>query len=299
MRQLSSCQPDSLPGTVARDAVRSLYGELRLYPKPGLVSMVDNGSHHDMTASTFMRSIVSLRWYFREITRAGIDGAGFDRLLHLGLQAERRMLAATGGVNTHRGAIFCLGLLCAAIGRASPGPARPSEQAIRTALLAGWGADLAVHRSARVPDAHGTRVATAHAVGGAREEAAAGMPSVFEIGLPALRRTLRAGRGWDCACTDAFFALLAAVDDTTVYHRGGAGGAATVRAHGLHFLAIGGTADPRWRTTALVSHRLFVERRLSPGGVADLLAATCLVQRVTHGVTDTATPRRIAEPVCP
>ena len=110
------------------------------------------------------------------------------------------------------------------------------------------------------------------------------MPAVFELGLPALRRTLLAGRSWDCGCTDAFFTLLAAVDDTTVYHRGGAAGAALVQAHGRRFIDAGGTAHPDWRRTALASHRAFVRLRLSPGGVADLLAATCLVQRATHHV---------------
>ena len=291
-----------LPATVARHAVRSLYGELRLYPKPGLVSMVDNGSHHDMTAATFVRSLCALRYYFKQITQAGIEAADFTRLVILGMQAERRMLEATGGINTHRGAIFCLGLLCAAIGRAGTdhgASPSPDALAIRTALRATWGVALAAHGATRTPNAHGTRVALVHAIGGARAEAAAGFPSVFEIGLPALRRSLLAGRDWHCACTDAFFALLASVEDTTVYHRGGAAGAALVRAHGQRFIDNGGTADPHWRTTALVSHRLFMERRLSPGGIADLLAATCLVQQATAGVPRVARPRRAAESACP
>lgn len=272
----------TVSGMVARLAVRSLHGELALYPKPGLVSMVDSGSHADMTALTFVRSLGALRHYFRQITLAGIGGADFAHLVTLGVQAEARMLAATGGVNTHRGAIFCLGLLCAAIGRAHAGQRAPDATMIRAALIDTWGAGLQAHAAARLPAANGTRVAVVHAVGGARAEAAGGMPSVFDIGLPALRRTLHAGRGWHCACTDAFFTLLAAVDDTTLYHRGGAAGAALARAHGQRFMDAGGTANPGWRHAALASHRLFVERRLSPGGVADLLAATCLVQHATQ-----------------
>lgn len=275
--------PDALPAAVARHAVRSLYGELALYPKPGLVSLVDNGSHHDMNAATFVRSLCALRHYFKQITTAGIEGADFAQIVALGVQAEARMLEATGGINTHRGAIFCLGLLCAAIGRAHAQQPDPDATAVRSALIATWGTDLEAHGGARLPAAHGTRVARVHGVGGARAEAAAGMPSVFEIGLPALRRTLRAGRSWDCACTDAFFTLLAGVDDSTVYHRGGALGATLARSHGKRFIDAGGTAHPDWRRTALASHRLFVERRLSPGGVADLLAATCLVQRAIGG----------------
>lgn len=273
-----------LGAVVARIAVRSLHAELALYPKPGLVSLVDNGSHDDMNATTFVRSLGALRHYFRQITEAGIGGADFARLAALGVQAEVRMLAATGGVNTHRGAIFCLGLLSAAIGRARAGGFGPDAAAIRAALLDTWGAGLQAHARARLPAAHGTRIAVVHAVGGARAEAAAGLPSVFEVGLPALHRTLQSGRGWHCACIDAFFSLLAAVDDTTVYHRGGAAGAALVRSHGQRFMEEGGTANSAWRNTAMASHRLFVERRLSPGGVADLLAATCLVEQALQTI---------------
>src|ERR1700693_3113583 len=73
-----------------RLAVRSLYQELVLYPKPGLVSLIDNGSHQDMDASTFMRSLFSLRGYFVAITAAGMNHASFEELRTLGIAAEAR-----------------------------------------------------------------------------------------------------------------------------------------------------------------------------------------------------------------
>ncbi|MDP3337407.1 MAG: triphosphoribosyl-dephospho-CoA synthase, partial [Rhodoferax sp.] len=98
-------------------AVRALYAEVALEPKPGLVSFRDCGSHTDMTAQTFMRSLFALRGYFPHMVRAGHTGAPFAALEGLGKNAEARMLTATGGINTHRGAIFGLGLLCASAGR--------------------------------------------------------------------------------------------------------------------------------------------------------------------------------------
>jgi triphosphoribosyl-dephospho-CoA synthase len=77
---------------LARLALRSLYQELTLYPKPGLVSLIDNGSHDDMDASTFMRSLFSLRHYFLQIAAAGMNGAAFEELKQLGIAAETRML---------------------------------------------------------------------------------------------------------------------------------------------------------------------------------------------------------------
>jgi triphosphoribosyl-dephospho-CoA synthase len=265
---------------LARLAVRSLYQELTLYPKPGLVSLVDNGSHADMHAGTFMRSLFALRRYFFLITDAGLRAAPFARLQQLGVQAEARMLVATGGINTHRGAIFALGMLCAAIGSCRGQHIGLSPAAIRAALLIRWGDALAHHTlPGDATSSHGLQVASRHAVGGAREEGALGFPSVFEVALPRLEATLAQGRGDHDARIDALFALMAQLSDTNVYHRGGAAGAQLVRQRSAAFLAAGGTANAGWQADALDCHHLFVHHRLSPGGAADLLAAACLVRQ--------------------
>ena len=344
---------------VARQAVRSLYAELRLYPKPGLVSMVDSGSHDDMDAVTFMRSLFSLRHYFRKICLAGYNDAAFAELKRLGIAAEADMLKATRGVNTHRGAIFSLGLLCATAGRARAQGTPMTPPALRAAMLIRWGEELAMHaappasvsaaaatmaapapvaasmatRSASVPVAasaaeasasapvaasaaeasasapvaastaaasaiaaavacgaghpplsNGLLVAARYAVSGAREEGALGLPSVFEIGVRALQASHARGASHSEARIDALFALMAHVSDSNVYHRAGPQGAQIVRDHAQRFLALGGTAYPRWHAEALASHQVFVARRLSPGGAADLLAASCLV--LALGATD-------------
>ena len=250
---------------IARAAVGCLYAELALYPKPGLVSLVDNGSHLDMNAATFMRSLFALRHFFGQMVDAGRDDAPFSQLKLLGIDAERRMLAATGGVNTHRGAIFSVGLLCAAVGRASSQGVKLTPAGLRAVLLIAWGEALAAH---------------AGTAGGARMEGALGLPSVFDIGLPALQRTLAAGRSMRHARVDALFALMAQLDDTNVVHRGGAQGVLTVRRGAQAFVDGGGTAQLDWLTQAVALHHALIAARLSPGGAADLLAASCFV----HGV---------------
>jgi triphosphoribosyl-dephospho-CoA synthase len=268
---------------LARQAVRSLHQELVLYPKPGLVSLMDTGSHEDMDAATFMRSLFSLRRYFADIGTAGAQGASFQQLKQLGIAAERRMLRATAGVNTHRGAIFCLGMLCAAIAYCHARRMPLSATNVRRALLMRWGDQLAAHAQVNHADSNGLRMAAMHAVGGARQEGALGFPAVFDTALPRLRATLASGRDWQCAKIDAFFALMAGVSDTNVYYRGGAQGAAIVRARSGDFLAGGGTAHPDWLRKAQAIHREFMRRRLSPGGAADLLAAACLIHAVCDG----------------
>jgi triphosphoribosyl-dephospho-CoA synthase len=162
-----------------------------------------------------------------------------------------------------------------------------SPQAVRATLLIRWGDALTEHTNSTSEGgqaaSHGLRVAARHAVGGAREEGALGFPSVFDIALPQLQATLAAGRDWRCAKTDALFALMAHVSDTNVYHRGGAAGAALVQHRSRAFLTGGGTADAAWLVRAEAIHHEFVERRLSPGGAADLLAAACLIHTVCGG----------------
>jgi triphosphoribosyl-dephospho-CoA synthase len=265
---------------IARLAVRSLYAELVLYPKPGLVSLVDNGSHRDMNAATFMRSMFALRRYFLHIAEAGMQDAPFHVLKRLGIEAEARMMRATGGINTHRGAIFCLGLLCAAIGRCRAKGTALRPDAIQATLLIHWGRELGAHSGEAGSPSHGIAARRRYAASGAREEGACGFPSVFGVGLPALQRTLARGDGLRRARIDALFALMAHISDTNVYHRGGEQGAQTVRRQARAFIARGGTAAPDWEAQALACHRSFVAARLSPGGAADLLGAVCLLQAV-------------------
>jgi triphosphoribosyl-dephospho-CoA synthase len=110
-------------------------------------------------------------------------------------------------------------------------------------------------------------------------EGALGLPSVFDVGLPALQRTLAAGRSMRHARVDALFALMAQLDDTNVVHRGGAHGVLSVRRGAQAFVDGGGTAQPEWLAQAVALHHAFIAARLSPGGAADLLAASCFVQR--------------------
>ena len=105
------------PASIARCAANALTEELATYPKPGLVSFVDQGSHPDMDAECFLASIAAIKVFFGEMAEAGADGCRLLDLQRIGISAEESMLDATGGRNTHRGAIFCLGLLAAAAGK--------------------------------------------------------------------------------------------------------------------------------------------------------------------------------------
>lgn len=120
---------------LAAAAVAALHDELKAYPKPGLVSPVDSGAHADMDFALMSRSADTLLQPLTLLAAAGREGRSFEEaLMPLGIEAERRMLAATGGVNTHRGAIFSMGLIVAAIARADALDAPVTSDAVRAAL---------------------------------------------------------------------------------------------------------------------------------------------------------------------
>jgi triphosphoribosyl-dephospho-CoA synthase len=262
------------PARIGRAAVAALHREAVLYPKPGLVSAIDDGAHADMSLATLYRSIGALRDYFPAIAALGAARASWPSLASRGQAAEAAMLAATGGVNTHRGAIFHLGLVCAAAG-ALPAPGARSICAfVRHAYAPSF-------RGCVLADSHGGIVARRHGAGGARMQAASGYFAVRRWSLPAYREALAATGDADRAAVQALFALIAHLDDTNLLWRGGSAGLAFAQHAARAFLAAGGVRDTLWRDRAIAVHRAFVQRGLSPGGSADLLAVTLLLHALS------------------
>jgi triphosphoribosyl-dephospho-CoA synthase len=275
-------------GEVAALAEHALHLEIETWPKPGLVSHVDAGSHSDMDARTLHRSAAALRPFYVELAEAGARGESMPVLRKIGLRAEHAMLDATDGVNTHRGAIFGLGLLCAAAGsRASDSSARQLPLGVLVSRR--WGRDIVC--GPRLAQSHGELASRRFGVGGARWEAARGFPSVYLIGLPALCRASRwVPNDAEAARVQACFALIAAVEDTNLLHRGGAQGLRFAQAAAQSFLDEGGVARSDWRRNAEAIHLAFIKRSLSPGGAADLLAMSLFAMRLEQGESGVALP---------
>lgn len=258
---------------IARLAIRALYREVALSPKPGLVTPESCGSHSDMNFSTFVRSLQALRGYFFQITQLGAALAPFEALQYSGIAAEARMLQATGGVNTHRGAIFNLGWLCAARGVLEHQDGPCTAQAICSEVHSRWGAAI-LESAAGATHSHGAQVARRYGHGGARSEAAHGFPTVRDIGLPAYRCARQATGSVERGAIQCLFTLMAQLDDTNILWRAGPPGLRFVQSRAKEFLAAGGVYATDWPTHAQRIDREFVARRLSPGGSADLLGVT-------------------------
>ncbi|MBH03258.1 MAG: triphosphoribosyl-dephospho-CoA synthase MdcB [Xanthomonadales bacterium] len=277
------------PAWLAGLVGEALTAELDLTPKPGLIDRRGAGVHHDMDYTTMQASIRALHPGFLAIAEAGaLPGDAVSlraRLGLLGREAEAAMLLATGGVNTHRGAIWCLGLLTAAAA------ARPARE---------WQAERLAADSARIaaiddPGLDPTRVSngkqaiTRYGAAGARQIAAEGFRPVIEHALPVLQRVREATGCEQTARLDALAALMAVLDDTCVLHRAGPRGLAAMQAGARGVLAAGGTATPAGRAALADLDHTLTGYRASPGGAADLLAATVFIDRLTGRAAATAT----------
>jgi triphosphoribosyl-dephospho-CoA synthase len=259
--------------SIGRIAIRALYGELSLYPKPGLVSPIDAGAHADMDITTFMRSLFSLRTYFPQIAELGARGEEFHALRSLALTAEKRMMLATGSVNTHRGAIFNLGLLSASAGYCRSKGLATTAEAVCSTVTNLWGSAI-LASAVGAPVSNGSRVRALYGGTGAREAAATGFPVVLEVALPAFRSMLANGSTREDASLQALFSVMAVLEDTNILHRGGPAGLSFVQDAARGFLSHGGIYATGAHEYAIELHKEFSRRRLSPGGAADMLACT-------------------------
>lgn len=262
-------------------AVRALLYEVTVTPKPGLVDRVNSGSHRDMDFYTFMNSAACLWPYFADCVRIGRESAArpapetFAALRFPGKLAEGVMLRATNGVNTHKGAIFTLGVVCGALGRLDRLRWREPEAVLSqvAAMTAGVGKELTdLHESSAMTA--GQRFYQSYGVTGVRGQAEAGFPTVLQIGLPILEEGLSGGMNEDKAGAAALLSILAHTADTNMISRGGYEQAQKKSAQLLTLL----DADSYPAREAIEAlDREYIEKNLSPGGSADLLALCWLL----------------------
>ncbi len=258
---------------LAEAAYQSLLDEVRTTPKPGLVDLMSCGAHRDMDVTLFEKSAEALFTYFEDAARLGMECCGMSELRARGLEAEEAMFAATGGVNTHKGLIYSMGLLLAGMGKCLTEGGNCIEHA---AILARQDADAMLERSLADPDTNGGAVYRTYGAKGAMGEAAAGFPDA----LYCLGR-LRFYRSEGCSAPDAlaFCDSMARLEDTNLLHRGGREGLDFARSAASETASL----PELERIEALCSlDSEMIRRGLSPGGSADMLALAFLLERWQH-----------------
>lgn len=263
----------------------ALLDEVCTTPKPGLVDRVNNGSHRDMDIFTFTASAAALAPYWAQCVQIGQETAQqapqetFDLLRRAGQGAERTMFAATGGVNTHKGAIFTLGLICGAVGRLwrAEAPCRNPEMILSECAAMASAAVKNDFAALERSSAHtaGQKLYLTQGLTGVRGEAARGFPLVAQIALPALDRALAVGLSRNDAGAVTLLHLIAQGTDTNMVSRGGpeTAQAAAERCRTL----LEQNPLPGMEEITVIDQD-FIQQNLSPGGCADLLAVAYFLQ---------------------
>ncbi|WP_192562711.1 triphosphoribosyl-dephospho-CoA synthase [Pseudomonas gozinkensis] len=260
-------------------AVDALIDEADLSPKPALVDRRGNGAHTDLHLGLMHASALALWPAFKEMAEAALEFGEIglplrEAIGRIGREGEQAMLATTNGVNTHRGAIWALGLLvtAAALDTKSTSAGAVTLRAARLALLD--------DRDAPRPLSHGAQVAQRYGARGAREEAQLGFPSVVQRGLPQLKRSRAAGHGEQNARLDGLLAIMTDLADTCVLYRAGVEGLHAMQHGARAVLDAGGSASLTGRRRLHELDQQLIALNASPGGAADLLAATLLLDRI-------------------
>lgn len=267
-------KPLSLADRLADLAVDALIDEADLSPKPALVDRRGNGAHTDLHLGLMHASALALWPAFKEMAEAALDigEVGLplrEAIGRIGREGEQAMLVTTNGVNTHRGAIWALGLLVTAAAL------QPKSIALCAARLA-----LLDDRYASKSLSHGAQVAQRYGAHGAREEAQLGFPSVLQRGLPQLHKSRANGHGEQNARLDALLAIMTELADTCVLYRAGEPGLHAMQSGAQAVLDAGGSASLSGRRRLHELDQQLIALNASPGGAADLLAATLLLDRI-------------------
>ena len=260
-------------------ARQALIAEAELTPKPGLVDRRGAGAHSDLSLRIIQLSAKAIEPYFREMASisAGVRPTqGIrEQLAAIGRNAERAMFRATGGSNSHKGAIWVLGLLLSAAAMQDDENRTASEIAATARATASF-EDRAAPRLV----SHGDVVSKRYGASGARGEALQGFPHVVDVGLPTLRLKRTSGATEQVARLDALLSIVARLDDTCLLYRGGTDALITAKKNALAVEKAGGVGTQIGKQQLTLLDRQLLNLKVSPGGSADLLAATIFLDAI-------------------
>ncbi|GEN69235.1 triphosphoribosyl-dephospho-CoA synthase [Chryseobacterium rhizosphaerae] len=270
--------------TIADFARESLLEEVYLTPKPGLVDRENNGSHHDLNLTVMESSALALRSVFYEMAIVAAHKKPSlqlrEELGAIGRYGERKMLEATGGINAHKGAIWSIGLLVAATSILSSG-----DSVFTISNLLNTAGAIARFDDQYQPSApsNGKQVSKKYKVVTAREEAALGFPSLSKTALPTWRKYQNESE--NICRINVLLSLISVVDDTCILHRSDMKVLRMIKQKAKDILDRGGMGIPENQHVYQDLDDLVRYWWVSPGGSADMLAASIFIHKVTHHFT--------------
>ncbi|WP_257098570.1 triphosphoribosyl-dephospho-CoA synthase [Pseudovibrio flavus] len=285
--------PDEVACRIGAALQQGVLHEVSCTQKPGLVSPESMGAHDDMNHHSFMASSVVLGQSFFFFAQMGnqspvCDRSLFDLLRLSGPAWETRLMASTRGVNTHRGMLFVGAVVSAAAGYAARYTSELSPTKICShvsAMAEGLCSRELQERSKALQcqKTAGERLYEQYGMTGIRGEVERGLPSVIDHSLPALSFAFEQTLSLETCLRHALLELMVVVEDTTVVNRGGMEALSWLHKAAGEVLAAGSVFTPagtdRYRQLA----QQCSQRRISPGGCADLLAITIALYLLQTG----------------
>lgn len=274
--------PTTLPYIIAHLATQALQAELDTTPKPGLVDKDNNGAHRDMDYALMQRSIDTLHPYFVKLAQLGSTDAlpTHTSIRDIGIEAEKAMLSATNGVNTHKGALFSMGLAVVAAAHEERKIAANEEQILKER---NGGEDVLVSLqttikalAASFPDTSGTHGSKAKllskgttAIKGALDNAREGYEMLFAEWLPFYIERRKERDAYTLHKT--LLRIMCDLDDTNVIYRTDLATAEEVKQEARALL------DNFSEAALKDMDRHYTTRNISPGGAADMLSLTIFI----------------------
>ncbi|MCX7884554.1 MAG: triphosphoribosyl-dephospho-CoA synthase CitG [Caloramator sp.] len=272
---------------IAQKALCSMLYEVSTSPSPGLVSPVSKGCHVDMDYFTFLRSSSSIAYYLPLFVQIGMDYDDdiLNRIREVGKQAEEEMLRETGGVNTQRGLLFLIGVVCACAGGCIKKDIHCNRYNISrecSFICKDIVKNELINMNKEKKLTNGERLYLEYGVTGIRGEAQKGLPTVVNIALPVFEDALNAGLNINDALCHTLISIMSCVEDTTVINRCKMEGLYTMRSLSKKAIELGGMKSKEGREYIKYIEKIFVKQNISPGGAADLLAATHFIYQLEN-----------------
>lgn len=272
---------------VSQYLTQAILLEVSTHPKPGLVTRLSNGAHKDMSIFTFMMSSAVLSKAFNDLQDIGQAHRGtlaelFCKLRSYGVGAEAELLRVTKGVNTQRGILFAGGIVSAVSGYAmNMGLSRDALLPMIKEMAAGLVARELKNLDHAAMTA-GEKLYYKYGITGIRGEVENGFPSVVNYGLPALEDAFDKGATINDALVHALISLMTVVEDSNVIWRTDYDTLLEVQRIANNILSLGSVFTEKGRMAIAETERCFLQRRISPGGSADLLSVTITLYLLEH-----------------
>ena len=283
--------PTTIPYIIGHLASMALQAELDTTPKPGLVDRNDNGAHRDMDHALMQRSIQALHPYFVRLAQLGFTDKQpcHDEIVNIGIEAEREMFKATGGVNTHKGALFSIGLAAVALaGEAfcritqAEGCGTMAYNDVNSKQIQSLSNSIA--SLARLfPDTNGTHGSKAKAnniLKGALDNAREGYTQLFKAWLPFYIDRIAEGDNY--ALHKTLLRIMCDLDDTNIVYRTSMETMQEVKTEARQMLDTSRNIV-NFEAALQAMNTDYIHRNISPGGSADMLSLvvflSCVVRK--------------------